>query len=221
MGVVSLLLLADLGGGWVYDEVSNETRGTPAVADDTFDPAQQPAFRNAPWSAAMLSEQDDLPGVKDSFLGYRLDSMTGQYTNVLRGERVSYQPSAGPRPLSIWFFGGSALFGDGQRDQHTIPSEFARIAESAGIPVRVHNFGRPAVAMWQEVELFEQLVAAGKKPDLVVFYDGFNDLVGQLNIRPSVEPTNYFDSTVGESDRDAADELRGGGSGRRAVGRRG
>ena len=32
--------------------------------------------------------------------------------------------------------------------------------------------------MWQELELFEQLVASGKKPDLVVFYDGFNDLAG-------------------------------------------
>jgi len=55
------------------------------------------------------------------------------------------------------------------------------------------------VSMWQEVELFEQLVAAGRKPDLVVFYDGFNDLFGQLDIKLSAEPTNFFDSTAGES----------------------
>jgi hypothetical protein len=199
VGVVSLLLLADLGAGWIYDEVSSTTHGTAAVADDTFDPVQQPAFRNAPWAAAMLAEQDHLPGVRDSYLGYRLDSVTGQYTNVVGGERVSYEPSGGSRPLSIWFFGGSALFGDGQRDQHTIPSEFARLAEADGISVRVHNYGRPAVSMWQEVELFEQLVAAGKKPDLVVFYDGFNDLFGELNIKLSAEPTNFFDSTAGET----------------------
>jgi len=199
VGVVSLLLLADLGGGWVYDEVSDASHGTAAVADDTFDPAQQPAFRNAPWAAAMLAEQDDLPGVRDSYLGYRLDSVSGTYTNVVGGERASYEPAGGSRPTSIWFFGGSALFGDGQRDQHTIPSEFARLAEAAGISVRVHNFGRPAVSMWQEVELFEQLVATGKRPDLVVFYDGFNDLFGQLDIKLSAEPTNFFDSTAGET----------------------
>ncbi len=60
--------------------------------------------------------------------------------------------------MSVWFFGASALFGDGQRDDHTIPSEFARLAEADGIPVEVRNYGRPGIAMWQELELFEQLV---------------------------------------------------------------
>ena len=72
VGVVSLLLLADLGGGWIYDEVSSETHGTAAVADDTFDPAAQPAFRDSPWASEVLAEQAALPSVKDSFLGYRL-----------------------------------------------------------------------------------------------------------------------------------------------------
>lgn len=199
VGVVTLLLAADLAGGWVYDEVSSETHGTAAVADDTLDPVSQPAFRNSPWVAAMLAEQTDLAGVKDSFLGYRLGDSSGQYTNVVDGARVSYRPEGSGDRLSVWFFGASALFGDGQRDAHTIPSEFARRAEAAGILVDVRNYGRPATSMWQELELFQQLVAAGAKPDLVVFYDGFNDLEGQMNQELTRNPTNFFDPTAGDA----------------------
>ncbi len=197
VGVVTLILAADLAGGWVYDEVSNETHGTAAVADDTFDPAAQPALRDSPWAAQVLAEQSPLPGVKDPYLGYRLTSLSGQYTNIVDGVRKSYEPAVSGDRVSVWFFGSSALFGDGQRDDHTIPSEFARLAEADGIPVEVRNYGRPGTAMWQELELFEQVVSTGQKPDLVVFYDGFNDLAWQMNVKLSTEPINIFDSTSG------------------------
>ena len=102
-------------------------------------------------------------------------------------------------PVSVWFFGASALFGDGQRDDHTIPSEFARRAEADGIPVEVRNYGRPGTSTWQELELFEQLVSTGQRPDLVVFYDGFNDLVWQMNFELTTEPTNIFDAQAGDA----------------------
>jgi len=197
LGVVSLILLADLGGGWIYDEVSNETHGTAAVADDTFSPPNEPALRDSPWAAEALAEQGDLPSVVDSFLGYRLGSKASTYTNVVDGVRASYQSKAPGKKVVVWFFGSSALFGDGQRDDHTIPSEFARLAEADGIPVRVRNYGRPGIATWQELELFQQTVASGPKPDLVVFYDGFNDLAWQMNIELSSEPTNIFDRAQG------------------------
>ena len=60
----------------------------------------------------------------------------------------------------MWFFGVSALFGEGQRDAHH-PVGVPRLAEADGIPPEVRNYGRPGVAMWQELELFQQLVASG------------------------------------------------------------
>jgi len=193
VGVVALILLADLGGGWVYDEVSNETHGTAAVADDTFDPPNEPALRDSPWAAEVLAEQASLPSVADTYLGYRFGNQASTYTNIVDGVRASYQSQSPGKKLSVWFFGGSALFGDGQRDDHTIASEFARLAEADDIPVEVRNYGRPGVAMWQELQLFEQTVAAGQEPDLVVFYDGFNDLAWQMNLDLSAEPTNVYD----------------------------
>ena len=199
IGVVALILLADLGGGWIYDQVSNETHGTAAVADDTFDPLAQPALRDSPWAAEVLAEQTALPSVKDSFLGYRMGTKASQYTNLFDGVRKSYQSTAPGKKVSVWFFGASALFGDGQRDDHTIPSEFSRLAEADGIPLEVRNYGRPGTAMWQELELFEQVVSTGQKPDLVVFYDGFNDLAWQMNVTLTTEPTNIYDSTSGQA----------------------
>ena len=196
IGVVALLLLADLGAGWVYDEVARSTRGTAAVADDSFDAATQPAFRDAPWARDLLQEQTELPGVRDPYLGYRIGDMTGRYTNFVNGARVSYEPATNAKKLVVWFFGASALFGAGQRDGYTIPSQFARIAEQAGVPVEVRNFGRPATSSWQELELLEQVVGQGEKPDFVVFYDGFNDLNTQLNIMLSTVPVDIFDPSA-------------------------
>ena len=204
VGVLALLLLADLGAGWVYDEVSSATHGTAAVADDTFDTSAQPAFSDAPWASELLAEQATLPGVRDTYLGYRLDALSRKYTNVVDGARVSYQQPGDAKKLTVWFFGGSAMFGDGQRDEHTIPSEFARIAESEGIPVEVRNYGRPGIAMWQELELYEQLVGSGAQPDLVVFYDGFNDLAWQLNVLLTTVPVNVYDASAADSASAAA-----------------
>jgi lysophospholipase L1-like esterase len=199
VGVVALVLLADLGAGWVYDEVSSETHGTAAVADDTFNPSDEPALRDSPWAAEVLAEQADIPSVADSFLGYRPGDKSSTYTNLVDGVRTSYQSQAPGKKVSVWFFGASALFGDGQRDDHTIPSEFARLAEADDIALEVRNYGRPGIAMWQELELFQQLVASGQKPDLVVFYDGFNDLAWQMNLELSADPTNVYDRTRNEA----------------------
>jgi lysophospholipase L1-like esterase len=195
VGVVVLVLLADLGAGWLYDEVSSETHGTAAVADDTFNPPDEPALRDSPWAAEALAEQANIPSVADSFLGYRPGDKASTYTNLVDGVRTSYQSQVPGKKVSVWFFGASALFGDGQRDDHTIPSEFARLAEADGIALEVRNYGRPGIAMWQELQLFQQTVAAGQRPDLVVFYDGFNDLAWQMNLDLSAEPTNVYDRT--------------------------
>lgn len=118
--------------------------------------------------------------------------------NVTDRERVSYAPSvpAGVEPLKVAFFGGSVMFGVGQRDEHTIPSEFARIAEENGIPVEVHNYGFPAWVTWQEHQYMERLLADGEDFDLAVFLDGFNEFDVQMtDFDP--DPTHHSATLVG------------------------
>ena len=77
--------------------------------------------------------------------------------------------------LVVWFFGGSTMFGFGQRDEHTIPSEIVRSAAADGHRIEAVNFGTPTWAIWQEAAELDRRLAQGPPPDLVVFYDGCND----------------------------------------------
>ena len=108
IGVITLLLAADLGGGWLYDTVGDASHGSAAVADDTFDPVAQPALRDSSWAQQAINEQTGLPSARDAYLGYTLHDINGVYTHVTNGVRRSYEPSInGPR-LKVWFFGASA-----------------------------------------------------------------------------------------------------------------
>ncbi len=196
VGVVALLLARRPRWRVALRAGERRDHGSAAVADDSFEPSTQPAFRDSPWTATVLAEQSDLPGVRDAYLGYRLGDSASQYTNVVDGERLSYRPAGSGRRVSVWFFGGSALFGDGQRDAHTIPSEFARRAESDGIPSTCTITAGPPPRCGRSSSCSSSWSRAGSEPDLVVFYDGFNDLAWQLNLELTPEPTNYFDPTT-------------------------
>lgn len=52
--------------------------------------------------------------------------------------------------LVVWFFGGSTMFGFGQRDEHTIPSEIVRSPAADGHRIEAVNVGTPTWAIWQE-----------------------------------------------------------------------
>lgn len=116
------------------------------------------------------------------FFGFRYPDYAGELVNVANGQRRSYEPAGlTDDSQEVWFFGGSALFGFGtQPDEGTIPSAYARIAESEGLPLRVRNFGAPAYVNYQEVMQMAGLLASGGRPDLVIFHDGYNDMIFQL-----------------------------------------
>lgn len=123
------------------------------------------------WESADLSQ----------YVGLELPDFSSRYVNVRDGERRTWQP---PTPEScrfrVWMFGGSTLFGIDQRDDHTIASELARAAWADGVGLSVRNFGIPGDSAWQENRRLRRLLArtpAAEHPDLVIFYDGGNDLM--------------------------------------------
>jgi hypothetical protein len=96
----------------------------------------------------------------------------------------------------VFFFGGSTMFGAYQRDEHTIPSQFARLAEAERRPVRVVNYGVIGYGIWQELELLEELLTRGDIPDLVIFYDGANEQFIQARVGPIATPTHLHANIV-------------------------
>ena len=118
--------------------------------------------------------------------------------NVNDGIRRSYEPAASGDPVEVYFLGGSAMFGWFQRDEHTIPSEVARLAEADGIPVRVVNHATPAYVNWQESLKLQALVTSGHRPDVAVFYDGANELVSQFTQGPHTDIETTLSRQIGD-----------------------
>jgi lysophospholipase L1-like esterase len=95
-------------------------------------------------------------------------------------------------PLRVWIFGGSTVWGVGVPDADTMPSQLARQASAAGRTcLEVTNLGVEAYVANQEVIFLIQQLKSGRRPDLVIFYDGLNDAcVGGVGRTP--EAHNYL-----------------------------
>lgn len=179
-----LLVVVALVAG-VARQVDRRGSGEPAP---TYDVGTAAAYVGQPELHEMLREQAEawltvhfVPN-----LDFELGDYDGQVVNQRDGRRESSSPEGDdPAARIVWFFGGSTMYGIGQRDAHTIPSVFARTAAEAGIPVEVENFGVPAYMTYQQALALEQALREGPPPDLVVFYGGFNDTFSGM-LRPLV-----------------------------------
>jgi lysophospholipase L1-like esterase len=193
--VIVVALDWSLGSLWEVDEteVRGQRQGQAAPGQIPRDPrADGPAMEGIPWADDYFAELTTVQYEYSPYTIGHLGTTHGAYINTEDGVRRSYVPEAarGDDAVEVWFFGGSTMFGEGQRDEHTIPSELARLAEADGIPVRPVNFGHQGADAWQGLHRFERELARRGAPDVVVFYDGTNDFNAQLE-NPSSDPTHY------------------------------
>ncbi|MCB0963623.1 MAG: hypothetical protein KDA98_10035 [Acidimicrobiales bacterium] len=179
---------------------------------DEFDgmPVDDYAHDGEPWAPLHFGDLSQLPYAADLFLASRFADYQSETVNIVGGHRVSYTPD--DPELTVWFFGGSTMFGLGQRDEHTLPSVVARAAEADGIRIRPVNFGVMGYVNWQETEQFQQAITSGPdRPDLVVFYDGVNDY-GMGSFRVDMgerEPGNITRLTINDEEREQLYRERG------------
>jgi lysophospholipase L1-like esterase len=96
--------------------------------------------------------------------------------------------------LKVWFFGGSTAWGKGAPDFATIPSYLsAKLNAQGGVCVELINLGVDAYNTNQELIYLTQQLKSGWRPEVVIFYDGYNDAaVGAF--RPAL-PEAHFDYT--------------------------
>lgn len=138
------------------------------------------AMADAPWWPALHAATEEVHRgvVLNTYDTYRLPDAASPYLNIVDGTRSTWSPpTSGCAPLRVWMLGGSAMFGDGQRDDATIASRLAQLADERGIALQIENLGVPGDVMFIEARRLEaRLAAAEQPPDLVVFYDGYNDL---------------------------------------------
>jgi hypothetical protein len=166
----------------------------PVLVQDPKPPdprADTPAMRPYPFRRELFADQNRLAYYDSPYLtGHAANSST-RYFNFVNGVRRSWEPRAEPgqRLPVVWLLGGSTIWGEAQRDEHTIASELARIAARAGTPIRVVNLGVQGFVNFQDVLVFEQKLAELPSPDLALFYDGANDFANQISL-PTSDPSH-------------------------------
>lgn len=87
--------------------------------------------------------------------------------------RRTFGPSEGHK---VAFIGGSAAFGLGQSDDHTIASELAKQLNTDRQQVQVTNYGMIGYTTWQAAVDLETRLAVGERFGVVVAYTGANDV---------------------------------------------
>lgn len=143
-----------------------------------------PAFEGVAFADALKDEQDRFANeylVPSEVGEYDVADFSGRFTNVAGGERRTIPPPSCDCPrYTVWLAGGSAAFGLGQRDERTIASELVRLGDRDNIALEVVNLGVPGWTLDQERQKVENKLDAGEPPALVLFYDGFNDVLGTM-----------------------------------------
>jgi len=132
-----------------------------------------PVFAGVPW-ADELDRDLERAGIEGN--------ISSTYVNVADGVRRSDgPPSCACTRVRVWLFGGSAAFGPAQRDEGTIASHLVRRGVEGDLSIEIVNMGQNGFTLWNDFEKFAaRLALTSDRPDLVIFYDGFNDVVGAV-----------------------------------------
>ncbi len=137
----------------------------------------------AAWIPEYLEELNEaLRAVWSPYAYWRSASFQGRYTNVNQnGLRATWNPPTrdgadDPPPMRVFTFGGSTMWCWGARDDHTIASHLSKLLYEKGQRVEVTNYGQLGYTSTQEVIALLRYLQRGDVPDIVLFYDGINDV---------------------------------------------
>jgi hypothetical protein len=126
------------------------------------------------------------------FVIWRHQPFTGETVNINQeGTRQTPGASCNTEAFKVFIFGGSTVWGWGSPDWGTISAYLQKGLETeTEMPVCVENFGEDGYVSTQGlIELIVQL-QSGNIPDMVIFYDGVNDVYAAYESgKPGVHPT--------------------------------
>ncbi len=108
------------------------------------------------------------------------DALTGETINIQEdGSRATPGAVCTDDAYRVFIYGGSTLWGMGAPDWGTIPAYLQAAIDEAGVdgPVCVVNYGELAYVSMQEFIRLIRSLQQDDVPDLVIFYNGINDVV--------------------------------------------
>ncbi|MGO9056539.1 MAG: hypothetical protein ACLQU2_04025 [Candidatus Binataceae bacterium] len=143
-------------------------------------------YKNAPWAPEYFADLSGFSVRWQPFVYWLGAPYHSRYLNMDENG-VRQTLGAGPwersqhHAIRIFAFGGSTMWGEGSRDDYTIPSWLQRFIYQTPYRVRITNFGEDAYVNTQEVLLLLEQLQKGNIPDIVIFYDGYNDSASALS----------------------------------------
>ena len=156
------------------------------------------SYRNEPWVDEYYKEFMATYNTDwQSYVYFRWRPFKGKYLNIneqgLRFTVPSDLPdSEATKKINIFMFGASSLWGWGVRDQYTIPSQLVEALAKRKVKAEITNFSEPGYVSTQElIDLIIQL-QRNHVPDLVIFYDGVNDVYAAFQSGVAGIPENEW-----------------------------
>jgi hypothetical protein len=166
-----LLVMIEAGSYLVLRHMGGRHTNEPLMYESSI-------YQGKPWAQQYWQEASEARKFSySSYVVWRQLPFSGEMVTVEPDQRrKTLNSTCGTDAYTIWMFGGSTMFATGSPDWGTIPSQLAGLFAKAGVPVCVRNFGQTGWRNTQEViELILELKSNPRRPNLVVFYDGYNE----------------------------------------------
>lgn len=133
--------------------------------------AKLPAMAN-PNYHEIQKEWSNLKTTYQPFIGWNREPFQGKYSTIeYNNVRLTVQDNKS-KNNTIRFFGGSTMWGARVEDAHTIPSWVAACTDNYS----VFNHGEVGFNSRQNLAYLINLIVKRESTDMVVFYDGVNDV---------------------------------------------
>jgi hypothetical protein len=178
----------DRRDAFIQTQVSKMPRdGYPNPADQTWFGAYWKEFYDSTFTAVESV----------SYSNWHRHPFEGKYISVDRnGRRATWNqdPRESPESIRVALFGGATVWGTGARDEFTIPSYVSKmLAEKYPHRFSVANYGQDQYVSTQEVTTLLREIQRDNIPDIVVFYDGYNDTFAAIQAGAAGIPLNEDD----------------------------
>lgn len=134
---------------------------------------------NQPTSQAFWQEQSKTRVRWLPYSYWTVAPIAGKYINISENglrQTPDYAQSSPESPI-IAIFGGSTVWGEGARDNYTIPAQLAKQLFEQNVLAHVVNYGQTGYVSAQDLILFQMQLINGNIPDVAIFYGGFNDVL--------------------------------------------
>lgn len=146
-----------------------------------------------------------------SFIAWSRAPFSGETITInAAGDRVHPELSESTNtPASVYFFGGSTIWGTGVLDDQTIPAYFQEITQNPAV-----NKGETAFVSRQSLNQFVNLLTTEAEVKAIVFYEGVNDV--QYHCRADIGLLDHarvtrFQEAISEASQDQTDRVRSQG----------